>query len=68
MDVQRYEVMLREGFRARKERRAMEFTPTCQVERVVMSSKDFWKLYKTFGAGEVDYRYSSTELGSEDGD
>ncbi|MCJ1407360.1 hypothetical protein MMC19_001431 [Ptychographa xylographoides] len=29
-----------------------------------MSSKDFWKLYKTFGAGEVDYRWPSISFNS----
>lgn len=58
--------MLQESFRARKERRAWNFTPICQVERVPMSSKDFWKLYDALGAGEVDYRYISTKPRDED--
>ena len=56
MDVRRNELMLQEGFRARKERRAMKVTPTCRVERVSTSAYHFWKLYKILGAGEVDVR------------
>lgn len=48
--------MLQESFRARKERRAWNFTPIYQVERVPMSSNDFWKLYEALGAREVDHR------------
>lgn len=66
IDVRRYEVMLQESFCARKERRAWNFTPVCQVERIQMSPNDFWKLYEALGAGEIDHRYKSTE--PRDGD
>ena len=68
MGVRRYEVMLQEGFNARKERRAMGFTPVCRVERVPMSWRGFWKLYEAVGAGEVAHRYISIELRDEDSD
>lgn len=58
--------MLQEGFRARKERRTLNFTPACQVERIQMSPNDFWTLYTALGAGEVDYRYITTEPRDED--
>lgn len=56
-DLTRYMALFEECVRARKNRRAYNFLPSEEQERVSMSFNDFWKLDQILGGTETDFRY-----------